>query len=147
MLGGLLGILLPFIPGLPIVWLGFFIFAIGTGFKQISISLVIGFFVLMLLTLMLDFFSGYLGIRKYKASIWSIIGSFLGFLIGIIFFNIAGAILGPFIGAFLGELIATRNLQRGFQAMLGAIVGSIIGTLLKVTVALIMIGVFIISFF
>ena len=32
MLVGLAGIVLPFFPGVPLVWLGLFIFAIGTGF-------------------------------------------------------------------------------------------------------------------
>ncbi len=145
---GLAGIFVPFIPGgLPVVWLGFFVYAIGTGFNQISIPITVGFFVLMVAAQVLDFLSGYLGIRKYKASIWSMIGSFVGFIIGIIFFNIIGAILGPFVGAFLGELIAKRDLHQSFQALIGSVVGTIVGILLRLVVALIIIGYFIYSFF
>jgi uncharacterized protein len=147
MLAGLFGILIPFIPGLPLVWLGFFIYAIGTGFETIPIPAVIIFFFLMAITLVLDFILPMLGLKKYKASNWSLLGSFLGFIIGVIFFNIWGVILGPIVGAFLGELIARGNLKLGLQAAWAALLSSIIGTLLKIVIALVTIGYFIWSFF
>lgn len=61
MLVGLAGIFLPFIPGVPLAWLGLFIFAIGTGFERISIATTVIFFVVMLLTFAIDFFAPMLG--------------------------------------------------------------------------------------
>jgi uncharacterized protein len=147
MLAGLFFILVPFIPGVPLVWLGLFIYAIGTGFRTIPIPAVIIFFFLMVVTLTLDFIIPLVGLKKYKASNWSILGSFLGFIIGAVLFNIWGVILGPIIGAFLGELIAKRDLKRGFQAAKASLLSSIIGTLLKLVISLVMIGYFIRSFF
>jgi len=147
MLIGLFGIVLPFIPGVPLVWLGLLVYAIGTGFETISTLAVIIFFILTALTLTFDFVAPLLGVKKYKASGWSILGAFLGFIAGVIAAGFWGVILGPVIGAFLGELVNKRDLKQGFQAALGAIAGSILGALLKVITALIMIGYFIISFF
>jgi uncharacterized protein YqgC (DUF456 family) len=147
MLVGLFGIIVPFVPGVPLVWLGFFIYAIGTGFHTIPIAAVVIFFVLMAITLTLDFIMPLLGLKKYKASNWSLLGSFLGFIIGVIFFNIWGVIFGPIVGAFLGELIAKGELKRGLQAALATILSSIVGSLLKIVVSLVMIGYFIWSFF
>jgi uncharacterized protein len=147
MLVGLFGIIIPFIPGVPLVWLGLFIYAIGTGFRTIPIPAVIIFFFLMVATLVIDFLLPLLGIKKNRASNWSIPGSFLGFLVGVILFNIWGAILGPIVGAFLGELIARREFKSGLNAALGALIGSIVGTILKLVVSLGMIGYFIWTFF
>lgn len=147
MLVGLFGILLPFIPGLPLVWLGLLIYAAVTGFETVSIPAVVIFFILMVLTLVLDFVAPLLGLKKYQASWWSLLGSFVGFILGVIFFNIWGIILGPIIGAFVAELLARRNLQQGFQAALGSLIGSLIGTLIKIAIALIMIGYYIYTFF
>jgi uncharacterized protein YqgC (DUF456 family) len=146
-LAGLFSIIVPFVPGVPLVWLGVFIYAIGTGFKTISIPAVVIFFFLMVLTLLLDFVLPLLGLKKYKASNWSMLGSFLGFILGVVFFNIWGAILGPIVGAFVAEIIAKRNFYKGFRAGLGVLISSVIGTLLKIVISLIMIGYFIWSFF
>jgi uncharacterized protein len=147
MLVGLFGIFIPLIPGVPIVWLGFFIYAIGTGFRTISIPAVVILFVLTALTLVLDWVMPLLGLKKYKASNWSLLGSILGGIIGLIFFQIWGLILGPIVGAFLGELIARGELKLGLRAALATLVSTVISNLIKVALALIMIGYFIWSFF
>ena len=43
MLVGLVGVFAPILPGIPVAWLGFFIYAIGTGFERISVVTVIVF--------------------------------------------------------------------------------------------------------
>jgi uncharacterized protein len=63
---GLVGTILPFISGVTIAWLGLFIFAIGTGFKRISLITIIIFFVVMLLTFAVDFFAPMLGGKQTK---------------------------------------------------------------------------------
>ena len=64
-LAGLASIILPFIPGVFVAWLGLFIFAIGTGFERISIATTIIFFIVMLLTFVFDFYVPMLIARKY----------------------------------------------------------------------------------
>jgi uncharacterized protein len=147
MLVGLCGIIIPVIPGVPLVWLGILIYAIATGFATIHVAAVVVFFVLTALTLSLDFLMPLLGLKKYKASNWAILGSFLGFIIGVIFFNIWGVIFGPIAGAFLAEMIAKGELKKGLQAALATLLSSIVGTLLKLVISLVMIGYFIWSFF
>jgi len=147
MLAGLAGIILPFIPGVPLVWLGLFIYALATGFNTISIPVVVVFFILMALTLVLDWTGPLIGLKKYKASRWAVAGSFLGLVLGLIFFNIWGVIIGPIVGAFLGELLAKKELKPGLMAALSAFLGFVIGNLLKIGISLIMIGFFIWSFF
>jgi len=147
MVVGLLGVVLPVLPGIPLASLGLFIYAIGTGFERISITTVVVFFILMILTLILDFAAPMLGARKYRASKYGVFGAFLGFTVGIFVFGFWGIILGPFVGALLGELIARRKPKRALVSALGAFLGFITGILFKIIVILVMIGFFIASLF
>ena len=147
MVVGLVGVVVPLLPGIPLAWLGLFIYALGTGFDRISIITIIVFFILMVLTLLLDLVAPMLGARKYKASKYGILGAFLGFTVGIFVFGVWGIILGPFVGALLGELITKRQLKPAFRSALGAFLGFVAGTLLKIIIVLIMIGFFIASLF
>ena len=143
---GLVGAIVPLIPGVPIAWVGLFIYAIATGFERISIAAIVIFFVLMLLTVLLDFLAPMLGASKYRASRWGITGAFLGFIVGIFVLGIWGIILGPLVGAFLGELIARRKPKQALGSAFGAFLGFIAGVLFKVILVLVMAGFFIASF-
>ena len=143
---GLVGALVPAIPGVPIAWLGFFIYAIATGFERISVVTVVIFFILMLLTLVLDFVAPMLGAKKYRASKLGIAGAFLGFVAGIFLLGFWGIIVGPLVGAFLGELIASRKPGQALGSALGAFLGFISGALVKIVLILVMAGFFIASF-
>ena len=147
MVVGLAGVVLPMLPGIPLAWLGFFIYALGTGFERISIATVVVFFILMVLTLALDFVAPMLGARKYRASKLGVFGAFLGFTVGIFVFGFWGIILGPLVGAFLGELIAKRKPEQAIRSALGSFLGFVAGTLFKIIVILIMAGFFIASLF
>jgi uncharacterized protein YqgC (DUF456 family) len=144
---GLIGVFAPILPGIPIAWLGFFIYAIGTGFERISILTVVIFAILTALIMLLDFLAPMLGAKKYKASKYGIIGAFLGLMVGIIVFGFWGIILGPFIGAFLLEWLAKRQVKGALKAALGTFIGYIFGALIKVIFILIMAGFFIVSLF
>ena len=147
MITGLLGVILPVLPGVPLAWLGLLIYALFTGFETISITKVVVFFVLMVFTLLLDFTAPLLGAKKYRASKFGIFGAFLGFAIGIFAFGFWGVILGPLIGAFLGELLVGRKPKQAFGSALGAFLGFVAGTLFKIIVILVMAGFFIASLF
>jgi uncharacterized protein YqgC (DUF456 family) len=142
---GLLGAIIPFIPGVPIAWVGLFIYAITTGFDRISIAATVVFFVLMLLTVVLDIVAPMLGAKKYKASKFGVLGAFLGFIIGIFVLGFWGIILGPLVCAFLGELIARREPKQALGSAFGTFVGFIAGILFKTILVLIMAGFFIAS--
>ena len=144
---GLIGVFAPILPGIPLAWLGFFIYAIGTGFEKISILTTVIFAILTALIMLLDFLAPMLGAKKYKASKYGILGAFLGLMVGIIVFGFWGIILGPFIGAFLLEWLAKRQVKGALKAALGTVIGFIASALIKVIFILIMTGFFIASLF
>ena len=147
MLIGLVGVVLPYLPGIPIAWLGLFIYAIGTGWERISVTTIIVFAALTAVSLILDLVAPILGAKKYKASKWGIIGTSVGLIIGVLIFNIWGIILGPLLGALIGELIAGKTTDQAFKSAVGALVGFIFGSLTKIILILVMAGFFIVSLF
>ena len=147
MLVGLLGVILPLLPGIPLAWLGLFIYAIGTGFDRVSLTNVIIFLILTLLALALDFILPMLGAKKYKASRLGVFGAFAGFTVGIFVLGIWGVILGPAVGALIGELLSRKKPQQALRASLGTLLGFITGTLLKIVIILTMAGFFTASLF
>lgn len=144
---GLIGVFVPMLPGIPLAWLGLFIYAIGTGFDRISVTVVVVFFVLMVLVTLIDFLAPMLGAKKYKASKYGIFGAFIGLIMGVILFGFWGIIIGPFIGTFCVELIVKRQSIGAFKAAVGTLIGFIAGTLMKVIYMLIISGFFIYSWF
>ncbi len=65
---GLIGVILPLLPGVPLAWLGLFIYALATDFDKISITTTIIFFVITMMSLLMDFVVPLIGARGYKAS-------------------------------------------------------------------------------
>ena len=145
MVVSLLGVILPVLPGVPLAWLGLFIYALVTGFEKLSVATIVIFFVLMVLTLMLDFAAPLLVARKYQASKLGIIGAFLGTVVGIFALGFWGIIVGPLAGAFVGELIARGKPKQALGSAVGAFLGFIAGSLFKIILILIMAGFFIAS--
>ncbi|MGD9117511.1 MAG: DUF456 domain-containing protein [Dehalococcoidia bacterium] len=147
MLVGLIGIFAPILPGIPIAWLGLFIYAIGTGFERISVVTIIVFAAITALILILDALAPMLGAKKFQASKLGVFGAFIGLIIGVIFLGFWGIILGPFLGAFLFEFLAKRKAKGALKAAFGTFVGYMVGALVKVIFICIMAGFFIASLF
>jgi uncharacterized protein YqgC (DUF456 family) len=139
---GFAGLLLPAIPGPPLVFLGLLCAAWAEKFQYI------GFWMLAVLALMtvlaygVDFAATAFGARRFGASPRAATGAAIGTLVGL-FFGLAGILLGPFLGAVVGELSMRRRLQDAGRAGLGATLGLAIGAAVKIALAFAMVGLFI----
>lgn len=147
MLAGLLGVILPFLPGVPLAWLGLLLFAALTDFQKISSGAVLIFFGLTLLTLVLDLVLPLIGAKRFKASKQGILGASLGLLLGVFIFNFWGILLGPLLGALIGELVARKDSSQAARSALGTFVGFLAGVLIKVVLILVMMGFLIVALF
>src|SRR6478672_13312731 len=107
---GIAGVVLPAIPGLPLVFAGMLLAAWAGGFQQIGMTTLIILGVLTALSLGVDFWAAAMGARRVGASrlalIGAIVGTFAGFLLGPV-----GIFVGPFVGALGGELLHGRRLR------------------------------------
>ncbi len=143
MLGGLAGIVLPIIPSTPLIWVGVLIYAVCDGFESISWSLVLIFGVLAILSVVLDYFGGVIGAKKYGATRWGLIGFVIGGIVGFFTGGIVGLVFGPFFGAVLSELIFGKDLTSAFKSGVGTLVGFLGGVIVKLVIGVVIIGIFI----
>lgn len=140
---GLIGTLVPMLPGAPLILAGMVIYAIWDRFEHISIWT---FAVLVTLTLfisVIDYISHYIGAKTYKASKTALICAGIGGILGLFTGNVFGFIFGPLIGAIIGEMIDSQNLRKALKTGTGVFVGFLSGTLVKFVIAIIMVVIFI----
>ena len=138
---GLAGLLLPALPGAPLLFLGLVAAAWAEGFAYVGPWTLAALGLLALLTYAVDFAAGVFGARQFGASGRAMIGAGLGTLVGL-FFGLIGLVAGPFLGAVAGELTVHRDLGRAGRAGLGTTLGLALGTAAKVALAFVMLGLF-----
>jgi uncharacterized protein YqgC (DUF456 family) len=128
---GLVGSVLPVLPGPPLSFIGIFLLALTRNFSPpLTPTLIIIMLAIMITVTVVDYFLPLIGAKKYGASKWGIYGSIVGMIIGV-FFSPIGMLLGAFIGAVLVEWMVSRKERQALRAGWGIFIGSILGTILK----------------
>ena len=145
-LAGLVGIVMPALPGTVLIFAGLLLAAWADGFARVSVPTIVVIGVIGAASYLVDFAAAALGAKHLGASRRAVVGAALGTIFGV-FLGLPGLILGPFIGAVLGELTAHRDLMRAGRVGVAAWIGFAIGTAVKVGIAFAMIGIFIAAFF
>jgi uncharacterized protein YqgC (DUF456 family) len=140
-LGGLVGTVIPSLPGVPLVFGGLLLAAWVEGFEHVGAGTLAVLGGLAALAWLLDFLAAALGAKKLGASQRAFWGATFGAIIGM-FFGIPGLILGPFVGAVVAELSGGRTMNQAGRAGYGAWIGVIVGTAAKLAIAFLMVGIF-----
>ncbi len=142
---GLIGTVLPVFPGTTIILAAAVIHRVMLGGEKSIGGRALFFLVLLtIVSYALDFLSGYLGAKRFGASKWGTFGAIMGGLVGL-FFGIVGLFVGPVIGAVTGEFIAGKKMIAAGRAGWGSLLGNIGGILAKLTIALVMISLFLMN--
>jgi len=138
---GLAGLLLPVVPGAPLLFLGLLFGAWAEDFQYIGIWTLLLLAIMAALTYLVEFAASVFGVKKYGGSRRAMTGAVLGGIVGI-FLGIPGILFGPFIGAVAGELSMQRSLDEAGRAGFGTVVGLAIGVAGKLAIGIAMIGLF-----
>ena len=141
---GLVGSILPNLPGIPVMFGGMLLAAWVGHFQKIPLWVIVFLGVLAAFSIVFDFLAGTWGAKKYGASKAAVWGALLGTIVGI-FFGIPGLILGPFIGAVLGQLLSGSAVDHAAKVGFGTWIGLLIGTAIKLAVAFMMLGTFVLA--
>ena len=142
---GLVGTLLPMLPGVALVFLGLVVAAWAEGFQQVGWFTLVILGLLTLLAYALDLAATALGTRRVGASRRAVWGAGLGTLVGL-FFGLPGLLVGPFAGAVLGEYTVQRRLGPAGVAGAGAWLGFALGVAAKIALAFTMLGIFALAY-
>jgi uncharacterized protein YqgC (DUF456 family) len=135
-LAGLIGCIVPVIPGPPLSFIAILLLGLRTSFKEpLSVTLIVVLGVIALIVSIADNIIPILGARQFGASVWGIWGSFIGLILGLIFFPPFGLILGAIVGAIAGEYIDGKKHGAAFKAGFGVIVGSLCAVVMKLIVS------------
>ena len=143
---GLIGTVLPVLPGPPIAWAGL-LAAHFSSYSQIEIWILIATGIAAVFVTVIDNIFPSVMTKKAggsKAATWCCtIGLIVSFFLGPIFILIA-----PFAGAFIGEMIHdSSDAKRALKAAFGAFKGFLLGTGLKIICVMCFIWLFLWSIF
>jgi hypothetical protein len=138
---GLVGTVVPGLPGAILVLAGLALAAWVDGFQRVGWPTLVLLAALTAATYVLDLLATAIGARRFGASRWAVAGAVVGALVGL-FFGLPGLLLGPFAGAFLAELLARRDVSQAGRAGVGAWLGFLVGTAGKLALVVAMLAVF-----
>jgi hypothetical protein len=155
---GVIGAIIPGLPGSSIILVAILIWSVATKFTGVGLPLVF-IFIVLILSAGIEYLAVYLGAKQVGASKWSQFGAIAGMVLGFFGFLPAlpfggplfGVLAGAIIGAFVGEFLYRSNLELGdriqqsFKVSVGVVVGSIIGNVIEAFLAALAVIIFIIS--
>ena len=149
MLVGLVGCVVPVLPGPPILFIAalahrLMLGADGSGLSWWSIF---GLGVIVAVVQVIEIVSGAAGAKWFGGSKWGALGALLGGLAGLFFLPI-GLLVGPLVGAFGFEMMfAKKESNPAMVSGVGSLAGTLAGMAVKVVFGLLMVAWFVIDVF
>ncbi len=143
---GLAGTILPALPGVPLVFMGLLIAAWMGDFQKIGWPTLSILALLTALAVAADLLATLFGAKRAGASKLALLGAAIGSIVGL-FFGLIGILVFPFVGAVAGELFARRRLDQAARVGLATWLGMLFGALAKLSLAITMVGVFLVAYF
>jgi uncharacterized protein YqgC (DUF456 family) len=136
MILGIIGCLVPVLPGPPFSFLGLILLHLSR-FGQFSNAALITLGTIAVVITLLDYIVPVWGTRKFGGSKYGMRGATVGLIIGL-FLGPLGIVLGPLFGAFVGEMIFKDDINYALKAGFGSLIGFLTGIGLKLAASFIM---------
>ncbi len=145
---GILGTVLPVLPGLLLSLCGLLIYKFGTD-APLSMVYIWIFVFLTAVSVVLNYVIPAKTTRKYGGTRWGSIGSIIGTIAGMFLIPVPfGFLIGMFLGVFVGELLHDANdKKKAWNSTKGALIGFLYGTGFNLIVGLAMFLVVLIDIF
>ena len=132
-LAGLVGCILPVLPGPPLSWIGMLLVFL-THPDGMTTGLLIAWLVVAAVVTVLDYTMPAWVTTKTGGSKAAGRGAFVGLILGLLFFPPWGMIVGSFLGALLAEVVFSgRTVTDSVSPALGSFLGFLLSTGLKLT--------------
>ena len=138
---GIIGSVLPMLPGVPLVFAGMLLAAWHGDFERVSVLTMVIIGAISVLAWTVDFFATVVTAKEVGASKNALIGAGFGAVLGI-FAGLPGLILGPATGAVIGELTAHSNKTKATVVGVAAGLGFVLAMVIKLLLILVMLAIF-----
>ena len=136
---GVLGSILPVIPGPPLSFFGLLLLHFFTPFEMQKDYLLLFGFSAALITF-LDYWLQVYSVKLFGGGRTSTIGVIIGIVLGLFIFPPIGVLVGPFLGAYIGAIIESDfDLLKSFKIAFGSLIGFLGGTILKFVYSIVVI--------
>lgn len=135
---GIAGTILPFLPGVPLVFVSICAYGWYEGFNLISPRLIALFAGFTVLSIFLNYLSVALGAKYFGSSKYGVIGALLGIFLGIFIFPPLGIFIGPWLGATIGEYIYNKDFSSSLRSGIGAVIGLVSSIFFDLIIAITM---------
>ena len=129
MLLGVIGSIVPGLPGLPLAYAGMWI-AQASDRVDFSWQTLLIWGLVTLAVSVLDYLVPAWGTKHYGGTKYGVWGSTIGVFVGL-FFGAVGVIVGPLVGAVIGEMFNGKELKEALRAGWGSFMGILFGTVIK----------------
>lgn len=140
---GLIGSLIPVLPGSILVWLTILVYTILDGWDAITPLLFIFVTVISFITGTANIWLSLLGAKTGGASGQSLLLGILGSIIGLFVFSLIGSIVGYALGIIVGEYLKHKDWNIALKASFGGIAGWGISTAIEAGGSLIILVLFV----
>ena len=137
---GLVGTIMPALPGLPLIFGGVLLAAWLGDFTRIGGWTIGVLGALAFVGIAVDYVAAAISAKRAGASKLGILGAAIGTIAGIVT-GVWGLLFMPLAGAAIGEYIAQRDALRAGKVGVATWIGLLIGTAVKIAIAFTMIGV------
>jgi hypothetical protein len=142
---GLIGTVLPIVPGTTIIVAAAVGHRLIVGAEQgMNWWMIAVLVALTLVSYAIDFAAGYVGAKYFGATRWGVAGAIIGGIAGI-FTGFITLLVLPILGAIIGEIIAGKKLVNAGKAGWGTLLGNLAGMISKLAIGLVMIVLFLIN--
>ncbi len=144
MLPGIIGIIIPILPGIPYMFLVSLIYGFASKFHTLSYKELMVLGIIGVTSFIVDYSTGLIGAKYGGASKRSIALELLGSIVGTIVMPPFGGIVGLFAAILLSEIFLHNDHKKALKAASGSLFGSLIGIIINLILAIVFLILFLI---
>lgn len=140
---GLIGVLIPILPGVGYMFVIALLFGFVDQFQHLTGSELGWLGLLALISLGVDYVAGVIGAKYFGASQYAIRVGLVGMLLGTFLAPPFGALIGLGIGVYIGSSLQKKSKKEAVRAASGSIIGSTAGIAINLLLAILFLLLFI----
>ncbi len=139
---GLIGVVLPVLPGSILIFAAALGYALLDGFQTVGWITLVVMGLLTAIATTADIWASSMGAKAGGASGWSVLAGMVGGLVGLIVLSLPGSIIGALLGMFLVETLRVKDWRKALKSGGGWMLGWLLSTIFELAISLVMVAIF-----